>query len=61
VQDQDLTLGLAMTDAEGGCSRRPHQQTNPDRYLRVVEPHALQNGVHRILISGAKAIARADG
>jgi 4-hydroxybutyryl-CoA dehydratase/vinylacetyl-CoA-Delta-isomerase len=29
VQDQDLSLGIAMTDAKGDRSRRPHQQSNP--------------------------------
>ena len=59
VQDQDLTLGIAMTDAKGDRSRRPHQQANPDSYLHIVEHHAVQNGVHGIVISGAKAIVTA--
>jgi 4-hydroxybutyryl-CoA dehydratase / vinylacetyl-CoA-Delta-isomerase len=51
VQDQDLTLGVAMTDAKGDRSRRPHEQANPDTYVHVVERNA-----RGIVISGAKAI-----
>jgi 4-hydroxybutyryl-CoA dehydratase / vinylacetyl-CoA-Delta-isomerase len=51
VQDQDLTLGIAMTDAKGDRSRRPHEQSNPDAYVHVVERNA-----RGIVISGTKAI-----
>ena len=51
VQDEDLALGIAMTDAKGDRSQRPHQQANVDTYLHVVE----RNG-KGIVISGAKAI-----
>lgn len=51
VQDHDLALGIAMTDAKGDRSRRPHQQANPDTYVHVVE----RNG-RGIVISGTKAI-----
>lgn len=51
VQDQDLSLGIAMTDAKGDRSRKPHQQANPDSYVHVVERSAKG-----IVISGAKAI-----
>ena len=51
VQDQDLSLGIAMTDAKGDRSKRPHQQDNADAYLHIVE----RNG-KGIVISGAKAI-----
>lgn len=54
VQDQDLTLGVAMTDAKGDRSRRPHQQSNADSYVHVVE----RNG-RGIVISGTKAIVTA--
>ena len=37
VQDRDLALGIAMTDAKGERSKRPHQQANPDTYVHVVE------------------------
>jgi 4-hydroxybutyryl-CoA dehydratase/vinylacetyl-CoA-Delta-isomerase len=51
VYAEDLTLGVAMTDAKGDRSRRPHRQTNPDAYLHVVEQQA-----GGIVISGTKAI-----
>ncbi len=51
VQDEDLSLGIAMTDAKGDRSRRPHQQPNQDAYLHIVE----RTG-EGIVISGAKAI-----
>jgi len=51
VQDEDLTLGIAMTDAKGDRSKRPHQQAQPDTYVHVVERNAKG-----IVISGTKAI-----
>lgn len=51
AQDRDLSLGVAMTDAKGDRSLKPHQQPNPDAYVRVVERNA-----RGIVISGAKAI-----
>ncbi len=51
VQNEDLSLGIAMTDAKGDRSRKPHQQANPDTYVHVVE----RNG-KGIVISGTKAI-----
>lgn len=54
VQDQDLALGVAMTDAKGDRSRRPHEQANPDAYVHVVERNA-----RGIVISGTKAIVTA--
>ncbi len=54
VQDQDLTLGVAMTDAKGDRSRRPHEQANVDSYLHIVECNA-----RGIVISGTKAIVTA--
>ncbi len=56
VQDQDLTLGIAMTDAKGDRSKRPHEQSNVDSYVHVVERNAVQNGKRGITISGTKAI-----
>ena len=56
VQDQDLTLGIAMTDAKGDRSKRPHEQANVDSYVHVVERNALHNGKRGIVISGTKAI-----
>jgi len=54
VQDGDLTLGIAMTDAKGDRSKRPHEQANPDTYVHVVE----SNG-KGVVISGTKAIVTA--
>jgi 4-hydroxybutyryl-CoA dehydratase / vinylacetyl-CoA-Delta-isomerase len=51
VQDHDLALGIAMTDAKGDRSKRPHEQANPDTYVHVVERDA-----RGIVISGTKAI-----
>ncbi|MBK7542167.1 MAG: 4-hydroxyphenylacetate 3-hydroxylase [Candidatus Competibacteraceae bacterium] len=51
VQEHDLTLGLAMTDAKGDRSLRPHAQPNQDAYLRIVGRDA-----EGIRISGVKAI-----
>ncbi len=51
VQDEDLTLGVAMTDAKGDRSKRPGEQAEPDVYLRIVERRA-----DGIVIRGTKAI-----
>jgi len=51
VQDEDLTLGIAMTDAKGDRSKRPGQQANPDTYVHVAERRP-----DGIVIRGAKAI-----
>lgn len=51
VQDNDLAVGVAMTDAKGDRSKRPGQQPNPDVYVRVVERNAKG-----IVITGTKAI-----
>lgn len=37
VQENDLVVDGAMTDARGDRSKGPSQQDNPDAYLRVVE------------------------
>ena len=37
VQDNDLTVDGAMTDPKGDRSKAPHQQKDPDLFLRVVE------------------------
>lgn len=46
-----LTLGVAMTDAKGDRSKRPHEQAAPDTYVRIVERRA-----DGIVIRGTKAI-----
>jgi 4-hydroxybutyryl-CoA dehydratase/vinylacetyl-CoA-Delta-isomerase len=51
VQGDDLTLGIAMTDAKGDRSLRPGSQPNRDTYVHVVERRG--DGV---VISGTKAI-----
>lgn len=50
VQENDLTCDGAMTDPKGDRSLPPHQQPDPDMYLRVVEER--EEG---IVVRGAKA------
>ncbi len=50
VQDNDLTVDGAMTDPKGDRGLAPHQQEDPDLYLRVVEQR--EDG---IVVRGAKA------
>jgi 4-hydroxybutyryl-CoA dehydratase / vinylacetyl-CoA-Delta-isomerase len=56
VQDNDLTLGVAMTDAKGDRSLRPHLQANPNSYVHVVKRNEIRDGKVGIVISGTKAI-----
>jgi len=51
IQERDLTLGVAMTDAKGDRSKRPADQTNPKVYV-----HIKERRVDGIVISGIKAI-----
>ncbi|HYG87525.1 MAG TPA: 4-hydroxyphenylacetate 3-hydroxylase N-terminal domain-containing protein [Azospirillum sp.] len=51
VQDGDLTLGVAMTDAKGDRSKRPGAQANPDVYVHITERRP-----DGIVIRGTKAI-----
>jgi 4-hydroxybutyryl-CoA dehydratase / vinylacetyl-CoA-Delta-isomerase len=51
IQDRDLTLGVAMTDAKGDRSKRPGDQANPDVYVHIKEKR--RDG---IVIRGTKAI-----
>ncbi|HEU0195828.1 MAG TPA: 4-hydroxyphenylacetate 3-hydroxylase N-terminal domain-containing protein [Nevskiaceae bacterium] len=51
VQERDLTLGAAMTDAKGDRAKRPGKQANPDVYVHVTERR--RDG---IVIRGTKAI-----
>ncbi len=51
VQEEDLSLGIAMTDAKGDRAKRPGAQANPDVYVRIVERRP-----DGIVISGTKAI-----
>jgi 4-hydroxybutyryl-CoA dehydratase/vinylacetyl-CoA-Delta-isomerase len=50
VQENDLTCDGAMTDPKGDRSLPPHQQPDPDLFLRVVEERA-----DGIVVRGAKA------
>lgn len=51
VQDEDLTLGVAMTDAKGDRSLRPGRQANRDVYLHISERRA-----DGLVLRGTKAI-----
>ena len=51
VQAEDLTLGVAMTDAKGDRAVRPGAQANPDVYVHVTERRP-----DGIVIRGTKAI-----
>jgi 4-hydroxybutyryl-CoA dehydratase / vinylacetyl-CoA-Delta-isomerase len=50
VQQKNLVIGGAMTDVKGDRSKAPHEQTDPDLFVRIVE--RTDDGVY---ISGAKA------
>jgi 4-hydroxybutyryl-CoA dehydratase / vinylacetyl-CoA-Delta-isomerase len=54
MQDEDLTLAVAMTDAKGDRSKRPGAQENPDVYVHIKERRP--DGV---IIRGTKAIVTA--
>src|SRR5436190_8365521 len=54
VQEEDLALGVAMTDAKGDRSKRPGEQQNPDTYVHIAERR--RDG---IVIRGTKAIVTA--
>ena len=51
VHANDLSLGIAMTDAKGDRSKRPHEQANVDAYV-----HVVQRNAKGIVLSGTKAI-----
>lgn len=50
VQENDLVCDGAMTDTKGDRGLAPHQQTDPDMFLRVVEERP-----DGIVVRGAKA------
>lgn len=73
VQENDLVCDGAMTDPKGDRSLPPHQQPDPDHYLRVVEKRddgivvrgakAHQTGAvnsHEILVMPTMALGEAD-
>lgn len=49
-QENDLTVDGAMTDPKGDRSKAPHEQEDPDMFLRIVERR--EDG---IVVRGAKA------
>lgn len=49
-QENDLVGNAAQTDVKGDRSKRPHEQQDPDLYLRVVEKKS-----DGIVVRGAKA------
>ncbi len=48
-QENDLIGPITMTDVKGDRSKRPHQQADPDMYLRIVEKKS-----DGIVVRGAK-------
>lgn len=54
VQDEDLSIAIAMTDGKGDRSKRPHAQINEDAYVHITERR--KDG---IVIRGVKAIVTA--
>ena len=50
MQENDLTVDGAMTDPKGDRSKAPHEQEDPDLFLRVVERRP-----DGIVVRGAKA------
>ncbi|MEM0332576.1 MAG: 4-hydroxyphenylacetate 3-hydroxylase family protein [Archaeoglobaceae archaeon] len=48
-QERDLVAACAQTDVKGDRSKRPHEQSDPDMYVRVVEKRS--DGV---VVRGAK-------
>jgi len=48
-QERDLVAACAQTDVKGDRSKRPHQQDDPDMYVRVVEKRS-----DGIVVRGAK-------
>jgi 4-hydroxybutyryl-CoA dehydratase/vinylacetyl-CoA-Delta-isomerase len=72
--ERDLACAVAMTDARGDRSRRPHQQADPDQYLRVVERRpdgAVLRGAkvnitgapycHEVIVLPTRAMTAEDG
>lgn len=48
-QENDLTAACAQTDVKGDRSKRPHEQEDPDMYLRIVDKRS-----DGIIVRGAK-------
>ncbi|MEE4660421.1 MAG: 4-hydroxyphenylacetate 3-hydroxylase N-terminal domain-containing protein [Halieaceae bacterium] len=49
-QRHNLIIAAGMTDPKGDRSKAPHEQTDPDMFMRVVE-----RSEHGLYVSGAKA------
>jgi 4-hydroxyphenylacetate 3-monooxygenase/4-hydroxybutyryl-CoA dehydratase/vinylacetyl-CoA-Delta-isomerase len=49
-QKEDIVANCAQTDVKGDRSKRPHEQVDPDLYLRIVERKS-----DGIVVRGAKA------
>ncbi|MBI3968767.1 MAG: 4-hydroxybutyryl-CoA dehydratase [Chloroflexi bacterium] len=49
-RENDLSIALAQTDVKGDRAKRPHQQADPDLYVRIVERRS-----DGIVVRGAKA------
>ncbi len=50
VVKNDLAIAVAQTDVKGDRSKRPHEQKDPDLYLRIVDVRS-----DGIIVRGAKA------
>lgn len=50
IEEEDLDVGVAMTDVKGDRSLRPWEQADPDMYVHVVEEKS-----DGIVVRGAKA------
>lgn len=50
VRESDLSVALAQTDVKGDRRLRPHEQPDPDAYVRIVDRRA-----DGIVVRGAKA------
>ncbi|MDR1299019.1 MAG: aromatic ring hydroxylase [Oscillospiraceae bacterium] len=59
MQKEDLVANCAQTDVKGVRGVRPHEQPDPDQYLRIVETDASGTGIDGkpckgIVVRGAK-------
>jgi aromatic ring hydroxylase len=50
ITKNDLSIAVAQTDVKGDRSKRPHEQSDPDLYLRIID--VKSDG---IIVRGAKA------
>ena len=73
MQDEDLTVAIAMTDGKGDRSKRPHAQANADAYVHITERRkdgivirgikAIVTGapyVHELLVMPCRSMTEAD-